>query len=58
MRAGLAGGVRRGARWLWAAPGAIGIFWLIRPVAAPGDGLALSGLLLLLSLCLLAAWRD
>lgn len=55
---GLAGGLRRGARWLWAAPGVVGIFWLIRPEAAPGDDLSLSGLLLLLSLCLLAAWRD
>lgn len=50
--------VRQGARALWAAPGAIGISRLVRPEEAVEGGFRLAALLLLLSLSLLAAWRD
>ena len=61
-RRGAAGGARRWARWLWASPGAVGIYRLVQAGdpggGAAGGSLGLSALLMLLSLSLLAAWRE
>ncbi len=50
--------LRRGARMLWAVPGILGVQRLARPSDVAEGGLGFAALLLLLSLCLLAAWRD
>lgn len=57
-RRGTVGAARAWARWLWAGPGAVGIHRLVEGGAGRGGGLALAALLLVLSLSLLAAWRD
>ena len=57
-RRGAPGGVRAWARWLWAGPGAVGIHRLVEGGAGRDGGLGLAALLLVLSLSLLAAWRD
>ena len=52
------GRARRAARLLWVAPGALGV-WRLQGVASTGEGAAgEAALLVLLSLCLLAAWRE
>ena len=52
------GRARRAARLLWVAPGALGV-WRLQGVASTGEGDAgEAALLVLLSLCLLAAWRE
>jgi len=51
-------GARALARWLWVIPGAVGIHRLLRGGDELEGGLGLAAVLLLLSLSLLAAWRD
>ena len=59
VRGGAAGTSPRSlARLLWAAPGALGV-WALSPFGgASAGGFALGALLLVLSMSLLAAWRD